>query len=72
MMKISYQRESFVLDFAHLMPPQGIVTARVITSPSHLKKMINALQDSLKLYEEKFGEIKGETSNPSEIGFSAN
>jgi len=68
-MKVSYQRESFVLDFAHLMPPQGIITARVITSPSHLKQMIDVLQNSLKLYEDKFGEIKGGMSNSSEIGF---
>ena len=32
-MVVSHTREEFVLDFANLFPPEGIVNARVIVSP---------------------------------------
>ncbi len=70
-MKVFHNREEFVLDFANIVPPNGIITSRVITSPGHLKRMVVALEKNLKLYEEKFGEIK-ETesfSEKKEIGF---
>lgn len=68
-MKVSYNQEAFVLDFAHITPPQGIVTARIVTSPRHLKQMINAFQNSLKLYEERFGKIDDIIKENQEIGF---
>ncbi len=69
MMRVSHQQDSFVMDFAHLTPPQGIVVSRVITSPGHLKKMISALQQNLKLYEERYGEIAEGQPHKQEIGF---
>ena len=36
LLRISHTREEFVLDFINLLPPQGVVTARVVTSPGHL------------------------------------
>ncbi len=68
-MRVFHQKDSFVIDFAHLAPPQGIVAARIITSPSRLKEMISALQENLRHYEEKFGEIKVEEDKKQEIGF---
>jgi hypothetical protein len=69
MMRVSHQKECFVLDFAHINPPQGIVTARIITSPSHLKEMIRVLQENLAHYEEKFGQVEAPHKNEQEIGF---
>jgi hypothetical protein len=56
-MMISHTREEFVLDFINLFPPEGIVNARVIVSPGHLKRMIRALADNLGRYERRFGTV---------------
>jgi len=56
-MVIGHTREEFLLDFINLFPPQGVVTARVIVSPGHLKRMIGALAENLKKYERQHGEI---------------
>ena len=33
LLRITHTREEFILDFINLVPPQGIVTARVVASP---------------------------------------
>ena len=50
-MVVSHTREEFVMDFINLFPPEGVVNARLIVSPGHLKRMIRALQDNLNRYE---------------------
>jgi hypothetical protein len=57
-MIVLHTKEEFIMDFIMASPPAGTVTARVITSPGHIKRIINALSDNVKKYEEKFGEIK--------------
>ena len=54
-MLVSHTREEFLMDFINLFPPQGVVNARVIVSPGHLKRMIRALADNLSRYESHFG-----------------
>ena len=56
-MVVSHTREEFLLDFINLFPPSGVVNARVIVSPGHLKRMIRALQENLGRYESRFGAI---------------
>ena len=56
-MLVRHTREEFLLDFVNLFPPQGVVNARVIVSPGHLKRMIRALQENLSRYETRFGQI---------------
>ena len=56
-MVVSHTREEFVMDFINLFPPEGVVNARVIVSPGHLKRMIRALQDNLGRYEKAHGPI---------------
>jgi len=67
-MQVSHTKEEFILDFLNIFPPNGIVTSRVITSPGHLKRLINALQENLKKYENTFGKIE-EADSPQNIGF---
>jgi hypothetical protein len=57
-MIVLHTREEFIMDFIMASPPAGNVTARVITSPGHMKRIIKALEGNVKKYEEKFGEIK--------------
>ena len=71
LMKITHTKEEFVLDFANIFPPKGIVTARVITSPGHLKRIIRALAVNLRSYEEKFGKIAEASGPEEEIGFKS-
>lgn len=57
---ISHSQDEFIIDFIFIQPqvPKAKVRARVITSPAHIKRFLYALQDNIKKYEEKFGEIK--------------
>ena len=72
MMVVSHTQEEFVLDFMNVVAPNGIVSARVITSPGHLKRIIAALTDNLKKYESQYGAVKNAPAplNP-EIGFKS-
>ena len=57
LVRISHTREEFILDFINVVPPSGAVTARVITSPGHIKRLVRALEGNLRLYEQSFGPI---------------
>jgi len=69
-MIITHTREEFVLDFMMITPPIGSVTARVIMSPGHSKRMLSALKANLEKYESKFGKVT-EASEPlkPQMGF---
>ena len=56
-MMVAHTREEFVMDYLYVTPTQGVVTARVITSPSHMKRIVKALQDNISKYEGQFGKI---------------
>ncbi len=70
---ISHTQTEFVLDFLFLQPqtPKAKVRSRIITSPSHAKRLLLALQDNLKKYEEKFAriEISKGPEEDKQIGF---
>ncbi len=68
LVQISHTREEFCLDFFNIFPPQGVLVARIIVSPSHLKRIIKALNESLEKYESKYGEVKEEKED-SFVGF---
>lgn len=57
LLRVTHTRDEFVLDYINLMPPQGIVSARIVTSPGHLKRIIRALSDNLTRYEQTHGVI---------------
>jgi hypothetical protein len=56
-MVVRHSREEFVIDFINVCPPEGIVNARVIVSPGHLKRMVSALGENLVRYEQRFGAV---------------
>jgi len=58
LLRIAHTREEFILDFITVVPPQPVVSARVVTSPGHLKRIVQALAENLARYEEAFGPIK--------------
>ena len=57
-MVVSHTKEEFVLDFLMVAPPAGAVTARVIVSPGHMKRILAALQDNIKKKKKSFGTIQ--------------
>jgi len=54
---IMHSKYEFVLDFINMLPPEAIVTSRIITNPASMKQMYNAIALNLKKYESKYGEI---------------
>lgn len=69
-MLVTHTKEEFVLDFMMVAPPAGMVTARVIVSPGHMKRMVSALTDNLKKYEAKFGKLAEAAEPPkTTMGF---
>ena len=57
---ITHSQTEFVIDFIFVQPQNGKakVKNRIITSPLHAKKFLQALQDNVAKYEMRFGEIK--------------
>ncbi|MEI6379019.1 MAG: DUF3467 domain-containing protein [Candidatus Falkowbacteria bacterium] len=67
---ISHNSEEFQLVFTNIMAPSGRVVSKLITTPGHFKRMINAMNDNLQKYEAQFGKInEAEPVNDKEIGF---
>lgn len=55
MMQVSHSGEEFVLDFICAFEPAGELVSRLVVSPRHMKRIVHALQDNIKKYEEQHG-----------------
>ncbi|HLW07821.1 MAG TPA: DUF3467 domain-containing protein [Marinilabiliaceae bacterium] len=57
---ISHSPSEFVIDFVRIMPgvPKAQVKSRVVLTPEHAKRLLNALKDNVSRYENQFGSIK--------------
>ena len=64
-MQVAHTKEEFIMDFINLFSPQGIVTARVVTSPGHLKRIIAALDENIAKYESQYGLIEEAPAPPA-------
>ncbi|MFC1639103.1 DUF3467 domain-containing protein [Patescibacteria group bacterium] len=62
-------KEEFILDFMNMFPPVATLNARVIMSPGHMKRMVNALAQNVKQYEEAHGTIETAAAPENEMGF---
>ena len=56
---ISHSHSEFILDFAATLPglPKALIGDRIIMSPEHAKRLMNALFDNVSKYEAQFGVI---------------
>ena len=54
---VSHTTEEFILDFVLALPPQAVINSRVILSPRHLKRIIQALRMNLQKYEKEHGAV---------------
>lgn len=63
---INHSNTEFVVDFISLMPgvPKAKVKSRIILTPQHAKRLLGALHENIKRFENQHGEIK-ETEQPN-------
>ncbi|MDR0871860.1 MAG: DUF3467 domain-containing protein [Prevotellaceae bacterium] len=70
---IGHSSSEFVIDFVRIMPnmPTANVKSRIILTPEHAKRLLQALQDNVVRYENQFGAINSPTAGyvPPIIGF---
>jgi hypothetical protein len=57
-MMVQHSPDEFVMDFAMVTGGNGQVVARVIASPSHMKRILEALADNIRKYEAAHGAIQ--------------
>tara|TARA_B100001750_G_scaffold213356_1_gene195775 strand:- start:636 stop:944 length:309 start_codon:yes stop_codon:yes gene_type:complete len=57
---VTHSPAEFIIDFISILPgvKKTKVRSRVVISPMHVKTFMRALDDNIKKYEKKFGEIK--------------
>ena len=68
-MQVNHNKDEFQMMFLSIMGASGRVAGKIITSPGHFKRIIAAMADNMKKYEEKFGEVKESPGLDKEIGF---
>ena len=68
---INHSPSEFVIDFIKIMPnvPKARVKSRVILTPQHAKRLLQALSDNVTKYEQNFGKIKDSEANNIPLHF---
>lgn len=63
---VSHGPTEIVLDFAQMLPGTdgAVVRQRVLMNPVHAKRMLAALSDNLRKYEQQFGTIEEPKAQP--------
>lgn len=56
---ISHSASEFILDFISVMPgvPKAKVVKRMVLTPDHAKRLVNALSENIKRFEDENGAI---------------
>jgi len=64
---VAHSETEFILDFLFLQPtePKAKLRARVLSSPQHTKRFLNALAENIRKYEERFGTIVDKGVTPT-------
>lgn len=57
-MLITHSPEEFIIDWLLNSPNGTHLVSRIIVTPGHAKRIISALHDNIKKYEQKFGTVK--------------
>jgi len=57
---ITHSNSEFVIDFIRMMPglPKAKVKSRIVLTPQHAKRLLNALEDNISRFEDQFSEIQ--------------
>ena len=56
---ITHSHSEFIIDFATMLPglPKHEISNRLVMTPEHAKRLLNALMDNVTKYESQFGLI---------------
>ncbi len=56
---ITHSHSEFIIDFATILPglPKPEISNRIVMSPEHAKRLLNALAENISKYEQQFGDI---------------
>ncbi len=65
---VNHTETEFTIDVMYLQPqqPRAKVRARIISTPKHTKRLLLALQENIRRYEEHFGTIDLTGPNPAD------
>lgn len=68
---INHSVSEFVVDFVSIMPgtPKSKVKSRIILTPQHAKRLLKALGENVKRFENSHGEIKDYEQPPVPLNF---
>ena len=56
--QILHSTEDFRTDFYYISGDKGDLVARVAVTPGHMKRILKAMTENIKNYEEEFGQIR--------------
>jgi len=57
-MAVSHSPEEFIIEWLLNSPSGTHLVSRIIVSPGHIKRIIDALSENLQKYESKFGSVR--------------
>lgn len=57
-MLVTHSPEEFIIDWLLNSPSGTHMVSRIIVSPGHMKRIINALAENMRKHESKFGSVK--------------
>ncbi len=65
---VNHTETEFTIDVMYLQPqqPRAKVRTRIISSPKHTKRLMLALQENIRRFEERFGTIDLSGPNPAD------
>lgn len=65
---IGHTKEEFILDYLFIQQhpaPFGKLVSRMVLTPGHAKRLLQALQENIRRYEEQFGSIDTGVTPPT-------
>jgi len=65
---VNHTETEFTIDVMYLQPqqPRAKVRTRIISAPKHTKRLMLALQENVRRFEERFGVIELTGPNPAD------
>ena len=65
---VNHTATEFTIDVMYVQPqqPKATVRSRIISSPQHTNRLLNALEQNVRRYEERFGPIDLVGPNPAD------
>lgn len=67
--QFQFNKDELQMIYLNLFSGSGRVSAKIVTSPGHFKRMISAMTEAMDKYENQFGKVKETEPVAKEIGF---